>query len=358
MSEFDTKIEKIGAAIDNTIKIDITCRGLIDILYESARKKIGRPLAMSAAAALAREVNPGNAVLIVTGFPARSWLVSGLTETDGPVGAAVLARAVDVGMDAVPIILTEKSIIKYSATCCTAAGLMVTDLERALKSKPLPPGQGRAPTVVVKEFPVDQKQAKEAAKKLILKLKPKAIIAVEMPSQNGKGVYHTTRGISVPSELVAKTDYLFSEAKTRRILTIGIGDGGNEIGMGLIRDTVRRYIPHGSKCMCACGGGIAAATSTEILVPAVISNWGAYGIAACLSVLLKNLDVLPEGRVVRRILMEIANSGAIDGVSGRPEPIEDGVSAGISSHIIDIMRTIMRYGLKDQNQPISKANQK
>ncbi|MFX0195188.1 MAG: DUF4392 domain-containing protein [Candidatus Hodarchaeota archaeon] len=345
MEKFEPKIERIGTEIDNTIKIDITCRGIIEVLYKAAREKIGGPLTMSAAAALKREVNPGNVVLIATGFPARSWLVSGLTETDGPVGAAVLARAVNI-MDAVPVILTEESIIKYSAACCRGAGLIVTDLEKAVRSKPLPRGRGYTPTVALEKFPVDQKLAREAAEKLIAELKPKAIIAVEMPSQNEKGVYHTARGEAVPSELVAKIDYLFNEANAQKILTIGIGDGGNEIGMGVVRDITEKYVPHGSKCVCPCGSGIAAATEAEILVAAVVSNWGACGITASLSYLLNNPSVLPSATLVRRILTEAANVGTVDGSSGCAEASEDGVPGLVSSGVINIMRTIVGYGLK------------
>jgi hypothetical protein len=33
-------------------------------------------------------------------------------------------------------------------------------------------------------------------------------------------------------------DYLFEEAKRRGILTIGIGDLGNELGMGYIKEAI------------------------------------------------------------------------------------------------------------------------
>ena len=41
------------------------------------------------------------------------------------------------------------------------------------------------------------------------------------------------------------------------VLNIAIGDLGNEIGMGAIRETLERYIPYAAPnaCRCGCGGG-------------------------------------------------------------------------------------------------------
>src|SRR5258707_3766177 len=55
--------------------------------------------------------------------------------------------------------------------------------------------------------------------------------------------------------------------------TTGIGDGGNEIGMGKIPwDVIRRNIPN--------GGLVACRVPTDHLIVCGVSNWGAYGLAA------------------------------------------------------------------------------
>jgi hypothetical protein len=52
------------------------------------------------------------------------------------------------------------------------------------------------------------------------------------------------------------------------VTTIGIGDGGNEIGMGKIPwEVIRRNIPG--------GGRIACRVPTSFLLVCGISNWGA-----------------------------------------------------------------------------------
>ena len=52
----------------------------------------------------------------------------------------------------------------------------------------------------------------------------------------------------------------------------------------VIKDAVRRYVPFGERCQCPCGGGIAPEQPVDALVVASVSNWGAYGIAAAVSV--------------------------------------------------------------------------
>src|SRR5205807_1527308 len=60
--------------------------------------------------------------------------------------------------------------------------------------------------------------------------------------------------------------------------TIGVGDGGNEIGMGKIPwDVIRRNVPN--------GGLIACRVPTDYLIVAGVSNWGAYALAAGVALL-------------------------------------------------------------------------
>jgi len=90
---------------------------------------------------------------------------------------------------------------------------------------------------------------------------------------NEKGCIHSVRGEET-TEHVAKIDLIIREARRAGILTIGIGDGGNEIGMGNIREEIQKGIPFGNRCNCPCGEGIAPATETDFLVTATVSNWG------------------------------------------------------------------------------------
>lgn len=62
------------------------------------------------------------------------------------------------------------------------------------------------------------------------------------------------------SEFTAPLDRLFLQTRARKITTIGVGDGGNEVGMANLRDLVEKYVPNGSL--------IAASVSCDHLISA------------------------------------------------------------------------------------------
>ena len=73
----------------------------------------------------------GQLVLIATGFVNRPAIDPAIAESDGPIGAAVLARAVHLGLGAVPVILIEQQLIGSMTRILHACGLRVMDLQRA-----------------------------------------------------------------------------------------------------------------------------------------------------------------------------------------------------------------------------------
>lgn len=130
------------------------------------------------------------------------------------------------------------------------------------------------------------------------------------------------------------------------MLTIGIGDGGNEIGMGRIIDAVKEHVPYGSKCQCPCKAGIGAVTETDVLVTANVSNWAATGIAACLAIKLANIDILHHGETEQKIIEACTEAGSIDGVSGYAKASVDGFSAKANGSIVEILRGIAERRIK------------
>ena len=133
-------------------------------------------------------------------------------------------------------------------------------------------------------------------------LDPVAIIAVEKTGPNDLGVVHSATGEAKIGN--ARIDHLFRLGRERGALTIGIGDWGNEIGMGNVKDVVKAAQPYGTTCLCPCGGGVADATETDVLVAAAIANWGAYAVAAMLAILVGNPKVFHDADLER--LMTLA----------------------------------------------------
>ncbi len=104
--------------------------------------------------------------------------------------------------------------------------------------------------------------------------------------------------------------------------TVGIGDGGNEIGMGKIPwRTIRNNIPS--------GGLIACSVRTDYLIVAGVSNWGAYALATGVALLRgKPLpDELFDVERERELLRVMVEQGPlVDGVTGKQTVTVDGLS--------------------------------
>jgi hypothetical protein len=113
-----------------------------------------------------------------------------------------------------------------------------------------------------------------------------------------------------------------AEPGSAPVTTIGIGDGGNEIGMGKIPwEVIRRNIRN--------GGQVACRVATDHLIVCGVSNWGAYGLAAGVR-LLKDCPPDPElfdvGRERDLLQLMVERGPLVDGVSGKPAVSVDGLA--------------------------------
>lgn len=334
-------ISILGEQIDRIITLDLPFRRVIELLYPPARKKAGEPLAMKAAKGLKRVLKARDVVFIATGWPDRPHITPEIAETDGPPGAAVLGRALYRGFTAIPFFLIEENLVRAMERVVQSAGFRILKPDETIASAHSPSAIHAA---TVLGFPAAPESAKGKAMSLIDEYKPIAIISIEKGGMNEKGIVHTSRGHDT-TEHMAKIDFLVEEGKKRGILTLGIGDGGNEIGMGNIRDEIRETIPFGKQCNCPCGSGIAPVTETDLLITATVSNWGAYGVAASLSILLENLQVFHYSGIEKWILEHASDAGFIDGISGFVEPGADGLDVEIHCHLVALLGEIVRRGV-------------
>jgi hypothetical protein len=115
--------------------------------------------------------------------------------------------------------------------------------------------------------------------------------------------------------------------------------------MGNIQEDLRKWLPFGNKCKCPCESGIVPSTVTDYLVTSAVSNWGAYGIAACLAILRKNPKVFHDPELEHWIFTNCANAGLIDGVSGYVTRGADGLSAEIHASLVAILGKLIEVSL-------------
>jgi hypothetical protein len=332
VSDADQKLHKVGEAIDSLCAIEITGRGVVRDLYLAARAAQDGPLCLMAARELVRRVAPGDAVVIATGLPTYPWF-SG--EQDGPVGAATLARALVLGLAARPIIVTEAVHVAMCRAAVRGAGLYARGLEQAL---------GLPTTAAVMAFPTDPAEAEAAADGLMAQARPKAMIAIERPGANERGHYHGAKGFRL-TDHCAKVDPLFVRGKAAGAYTVGIGDGGNELGCEVIRDTVVATVPFAATCQCPCGGSVVPAFLPDHLIIAAISNWGAYGVAAALALLLDRREVLHDREVDRRVHDLCAAAEANNDGPGLLDPGTDAVPAQVHGDFVELLGFMVQSGI-------------
>ena len=230
-------------------------------------------------------------VLIGTGFP-----VVNTFETDGPVGALILYRALAL-LGATPVLV-----------CGTP---MATAFENDYRICVISIGK--------KDLGLAE------ARRALAYYQPQAIISIERPGLAENGCYHNMRGEDISAK-AACFDFFMDEA---RCPTIAIGDGGNEIGMGNV------------KAFLSTLDIIPAVTQCDELIISDVSNWGVYGILAFLSRWSKQ-DLLSE-TCPENILKYVSSLGSVDGVTRKNELTEDSLPASEGIALISRIRALIGY---------------
>ncbi len=237
----------------------------------------------------ARELLGGERFIIVTGFCIRSAMIG---ETDGPPGALAVADA---------LVRLGKSVVLL--TDDFSAGLLEAGASAS----------GSHPRIVTMNLP--QERADAAIDELVASYSPTHVLAIERPGNACDGHRYSMRG-EMLDDLVASADRLLAPPGTRHYTTLAIGDGGNELGLGGLREQLCGRINHGDL--------IFSVTAADHVIAAGISNWGAYALTAALSLLSGQLLIRAPGHE-RAVLDAIVRAGAVDGCTRRREPSVDGL---------------------------------
>ncbi|OPJ57638.1 DUF4392 domain-containing protein [Clostridium oryzae] len=335
MNQEELTILNIGENLDNLMNLDPRGYGVCRILYSAAREYTKEPLTINSAKKLISTLKEGDFVYIMTGFVLLPFKKA---EMDGIVSSLLLARALVKGFNVKPIIVCPRDNIKAVENLSYVIGLHFYDNIEELKEYPL--------SLAGISFTKNADEAEKQADELINKATPSAVISIECPGANSLGVYHNAVGKDV-SALEAKQDILFTKLKKKGILNIAIGDLGNELGMGTIKEHLEKYVPYAAEggCSCGCGGGIAASVKADNIITATVSDWGCYGLIAALSYLMKNLEIMHTKEMEEDALITASRSGMID-MYGDLIPAIDGCGMIMNSSIVNLMRESIKSAMK------------
>ena len=243
--------------------------------------------------------HPGHTV-ITTGFYV---LMSDKPETDGPPGAIAIGRALGS--------LGRK--VTYVTDECTAPVLR----------------QWAGDSDVI-EFPIaGVEESRQHAAQMLEQLQPSLLISIERCGRNRNDEYLNMRARDITPN-TARLDYLFDG----EVPSVGIGDGGNEIGMGNLIDIIPGVdsLPDDP-----------AVSRVDRLVIASVSNWGGYGLAAALSQ-VSGSNLLPSADDEAHMVQGMIDAGAVDGTTGDAVPTVDNFSMEENGALLARLHRLLESG--------------
>ena len=283
-------------------------------LYRKARTLYRSPICYRAA----REIlgNPGCRVALVTGTYNPVYFPGG--ETDGPIGAAVLGRVLSQLGHKVTFCVEKEIIpaVRHFAEVAGAEG----DFEG------LTIGQEDAHAYLADRFD--------------------GAIFIEKIGINRKGVHHTSSGVASDTDDSDVSGLVNGMAAAGK-WTIGLGDGGNEVGFGCIVETVRKIVQYGAQCRCPCGGGTATVLATTVLFPASISNWAAYSIIAAMALIRKDFTLLHTPEKEMELLELAPTVGCYEGTVAKDKPYIDAVPPEGSAAMVQLLKSAVEVAYSE-----------
>ena len=229
-------------------------------------------------------------IFIATGF-----YVAGHAETDGPPGALILCLILKK-LGYIPVILTDKYCQNFFEKY---------DIK-----------------IIYMDIKMENENKINFIEKIIKEYNPVGMISIERCGLNTENKYANMRNIDI-SEHTAEIDLFFSNYYNK-IPTIGIGDGGNEIGMGNLEHIIKDNL-----------NLVPCKIKVDKLIISSVSNWGGYGLAAYLCLLTKNKEFFETvEEKVKNYIKYIISLGSVDGVTHENKEKVDGNDIDIELNII------------------------
>ncbi|KAF1600618.1 D-glutamate cyclase, mitochondrial, partial [Eudyptes chrysolophus] len=207
-------------------------------------------------------ISHARSVLITTGFPTH-FAYEPPEENDGPPGALAIAAILQALEKEVAIVTDQRAM----------------NLNKKIIEEAVQLGILKRPVPLLSY----QRESADSALMFLCENgnpgRPRFdhLIAIERAGMAADGNYYNARKVNI-KHLVDPIDELFLAAQTiPGVTTTGVGDGGNELGMGKVKDAVKKHIKDGDVIACD--------VEADFTIVAGVSNWGGYAIACALYIL-------------------------------------------------------------------------
>lgn len=286
-------MENIYRKIDKIIKQDPGKRNLINDKLENPLEEIVESL-MTA-----------KHVVITTGFfiPEANSI-----ETDGPIGSLILADTISqLGIKATILVENYAKDIFIAADICLNSDINYKFIDK------------------------DEKYT-------FLELIDEDVthfIALERPGMASDGNYYNHKGNTI-NDYHNELDEHFLKAKELGITTIGIGDGGNELGLGSNFHYFKNRVKNGVKTC--------TIVPSKFSILTGVSNWGGYAIA-CLMKYKSGTDMFYDESIIDCILEEVVMNGAVDGIKKKAIKTVDGLTKDWESKILIEINHVLKESI-------------
>lgn len=252
--------------------------------------------------------HPRPEIAIVTGFyiPTANPPAA---ETDGPLGALYLARALT------PLDIRVHLVTDQYCLHALEVGLRLCNLQNQVKLWNCADVDPKTFTDLTHLIALERAGPNHTEDSISEEDREDFCKSVSIEQRNQ---CYSMRGRPL-SEWMGNVHEWFEHRPNPRITTIGIGDGGNEIGMGKIPwSVIRRNVPNGGLVHCR--------IATDYLIVAGVSNWGAYALSWGVYH-LRNVAIseqLLNSDMELSLLEEMVNEGPlVDGIVGKQQATVD-----------------------------------
>ena len=320
-------------ALQERVQRDEGRRGIGVLVQHGQLLSAARTLVPPAAASASSPSSPPNAaaegVLILTGFPCLRERTPPI-ESDGPPGAIAIALTM-LALSRRPVTVLTEAHSAHVLERCASAGCIDPGMVPEVAAFPTSDGWG----------------CSDDARLDALRSGASTVVSIERAGDSADGTCYTMRGFPMGPSLLGKINTV--AAPGRGLATIGIGDGGNELGMGSMHAQICEHIPLGPKIGCV--------VAADAPLVASVSNWGGYALSCATALLAwdaglglaSGAEAAPEGflnRLVQDEAMAEATlhacneAGAVDGITAEGGGSVDGMPCDVQLGVLADLRRI------------------